>query len=435
MLIVDSALAAAEAANRPIRVGLVGAGFMGRGVAHQISVHTRGMRLVAIANRTLGKARDAARRPDGPEPVIAETPADLERADRQRAIAITADWSLVTRSPSIDVVVEVTGTIEYAAHVVIDAIEHGKHVVLMNAELDGTIGPVLRKRAAQAGVVCTNADGDQPGVIMNLYRFARQIGLRPVLCGNIKGLHDPYRTPATQAAFAARWGQSPRMVTSFADGTKIAFEQAIVANACGFGLLTPGMLGPTVPSGTRIQDAVASFPADVVVARAGTVDYVVGADPAPGVFVLALSDDNAQRSYLELYKLGPGPLYCLHTPFHLCHFEVPITVARAALFRDATIRPAGPLCVEVTATAKRDLPAGTVLDGIGGFDLYGRAEEARRAQALAMLPIGLAEGATLRRTVRQDESIGLRDVDLPPGRMIDRLRAEMAGLPPAEGLA
>ncbi|MEA5557288.1 hypothetical protein VB690_12700, partial [Nodularia spumigena CH309] len=176
--------------------------------------------------------------------------------------AVTEDWRLLCADDRIDVVLEVTGSIDYAAAVALSAIEHGKHIALMNAELDGTVGPLLKRKADAAGVFCTNVDGDQPGVIMNLYRFVKGIGLRPVLCGNIKGLHDPKRTPTTQAAFAARWGQKASMVTSFADGTKISFEQAIVANATGMGVGRRGMFGPEVPSGTPIAEACKALPAE-----------------------------------------------------------------------------------------------------------------------------------------------------------------------------
>ena len=335
---LTDALAARAAANRPVRVGVIGAGSMGRGIALQIAAFTRGMRLVGIANRTLARGLEAARFAGGRAAVV-ESPAAAARSIEAAAVAVTQDPQLFTRSPHVDVVVEATGSLDYAAGVVADAIEHGKHVVLMNAELDATVGIALQRRAEAAGVVYTNADGDQPGVIMNLYRFARQIGLRPVLCGNIKGLLDRHRTPTTQAAFATQWQQTAAMVTSFADGTKLAFEQAVVANATNSRLLAPGMLGPAVEPGTPIDAAARLFPTEALLAGGCVVDYVVGAHPAPGVFVLAACDHPAQRGYLEYYKLGAGPLYCLHTPFHLCHFEVPITIAQAALSRTATVRP------------------------------------------------------------------------------------------------
>jgi predicted homoserine dehydrogenase-like protein len=294
----------------------------------------------------------------------------------------------------------------------------------MNAELDGTVGPMLKRYADRAGVVFTNADGDQPGVTMNLYRFVRGIGVEPVLCGNIKGLHDPYRNPTTQAEFARKWGQKPHMVTSFADGSKISFEQAIVANATGMRVAQRGMWGPTVPTGSRIEEAAQWYPVDELLAFRGVVDYVVGAAPSPGVFVLGTLDDPVQQHYLNLYKLGEGPLYCFYTPYHLCHFEVPTTVARAVLFGDPAIAPLGAPLVEVVATAKRDLDAGETLDGIGCYMTYGQCENADVARSERLLPMGLVEGCRLNRDVGQDEVLSYDDVELPPGRLAARLRKE-----------
>src|SRR5690606_3380956 len=157
-------------------------------------------------------------------------------------------------------------------------------------------------------VIYSFMDGDQPAVQMNLFRFVKGIGVTPVLCGNIKGLHDPYRNPTTQEAFARRWGQKPHMVASFADGTKISFEQAIVANATGMSVGRRGMFGPTVPTGTPIKETVNLYPAELL-RQPGIVDYVVGAEPAPGVYVIGTHDHPQQRHYLNLYKLGEGPFY------------------------------------------------------------------------------------------------------------------------------
>jgi predicted homoserine dehydrogenase-like protein len=293
----------------------------------------------------------------------------------------------------------------------------------MNAELDSTLGAILKVYADKAGVVITNADGDQPGVIMNLYRFVKGIGVRPVLCGNIKGLQDPYRNPTTQEGFAKKWGQKPHMVTSFADGSKISFEQAIVANATGMRVARRGMFGPTVTHGTPIREAVNWYPIEALIEGPGIVDYVVGAEPGPGVFVLGTHDHPTQKHYLNLYKLGEGPLYCFYTPYHLCHFEVPNTIARAVLFGDAAITPLGAPMVDVVATAKIDLKAGQVLDGIGYYMTYGQCENAGIVQAQRLLPMGLAEGCRLKRDVRRDQTLTYDDVELPAGRLCDKLRA------------
>jgi predicted homoserine dehydrogenase-like protein len=424
MILVDRALERREREGRPIRVALIGTGFMGRGIALQMLQSTLGMRLVVIANRHLAGAARAYREAGVSEVRTVDTCAELEDAVARGRYAITDDALLACRADGIDIVVEVTGAVEFAAAVALEAIQYHKHVVLMNAELDGTIGPLLQVYAKRAGVVLTNADGDQPGVTMNLYRFVRGLGVRPVLCGNIKGLQDPYRTPATQAAFAERWGQNSHMVTSFADGTKISFEQAIVANATGMRVGKRGMFGPTVPVGTHVMEAPGWYPHEALLEGPGLVDYVVGASPAPGVFVLGVHEHAAQRHYLNLYKLGEGPFYCFYTPYHLCHFEVPATVARAVEFGDATIAPiAGPV-VDVVATAKQDLDEGTMIDGIGGYLTYGQCENADTAYKDRLLPMGLAEGCRLKRRIPRDEVLTYADVELPPGRLCDRLRLE-----------
>jgi predicted homoserine dehydrogenase-like protein len=413
MIIVDSALQRLQQEGRPIRVAMVGAGFMGRGIALQFLTAATGMRLVAISNRSLEGARRAYSEAGAPDPRVIENLAQLEDAVARGQYAVTEDALLLCRAGNIDAVIEVTGTVEFAARVTEAAIENGKHVILMNAELDGTLGPVLKAHADKAGVILTNADGDQPGAIMNLYRFVRGIGVKPVLCGNIKGLQDRYRTPATQAAFARKWGQKARMVTSFADGTKISFEQAVVANATGMRVAQRGMIGPVLPPGTPLVEAIRQYPVEMLNGEPGIVDYLVGADPAPGVFVLGTHDHPSQRDFLNLFKLGDGPVYCFSTPHHLCHFELPNSVGRAVLFHDAAIAPLGPPCVDVVATAKTDLQAGEILDGMGGFAAYGQCENSEAVRTEGLLPMGLAEGCRLKHDIGKDQVIRFIDVSLP----------------------
>jgi predicted homoserine dehydrogenase-like protein len=270
--------------------------------------------------------------------------------------------------------------------------------------------------------VITNSDGDQPGVIMNLYRFVQAIGCKPVLAGNIKGLHDPYRTPETQQAYAARYGQKPHMVTSFADGTKISMEMAVVANGTGFRAGQRGMYGRHC---AHVKDTLSLYSPEQFL-NGGLVDYIVGAEPAPGVFVLGYNDHPIQRDYLRYYKMGDGPLYVFYTPYHLCHLEAPLTVARAVLLRDAALTPlAGPIC-DVIAIAKRDLKAGEELDGIGGFTTYGMLENSDICQAENLLPMGLSEGCRLTCDVPQDYPLTYADVQVPAGRLCDTLRDEQA---------
>jgi predicted homoserine dehydrogenase-like protein len=433
VIVVDRALQARAEAGNPVRVGMIGAGFMGKGIANQIVNSVPGMELVAMANRTLEKAEQAYREAGVETPQRATSVAALEEAIARGKPAVSEDAMLLCQAEGIDALIEVTGAIEFGAQVVIKAIAHRKHVILMNAELDGTVGPILKVHADRAGVILSACDGDQPGVQMNLYRFVKGIGLTPLLCGNIKGLQDPYRNPTTQEAFAKRWGQNPYMVTSFADGTKISFEQATLANATGMRVAKRGMLGYDHTG--HVDELTGRYDVDELRALGGIVDYVVGAKPSPGVFVFATHDDPKQRHYLNLYKLGEGPLYSFYTPYHLCHFEVPMSVARAVLFGDPVMAPLGGPRVEVVATAKRELKAGEVLDGIGGYMSYGQCENAEVVRAERLLPMGLAEGCRIRRNLPRDHVLGYDDVELPEGRLCDALRREQeAYFPPQEGV-
>jgi predicted homoserine dehydrogenase-like protein len=421
MIIVDSALRAREAEGRPIRVGIVGAGFMSRGLTNQIVNSVPGMRVVAISNRRPERAMDAFRYA-GLEPVAVDDLRHVEDVIRSGGAAVTEDPLLLCRSEQVDVICEVTGSVELGARVVLEAFEHGKDVVLMNAELEATVGPILDVYADRHGVILSACNGDEPGVQLDLYRWVRGLGLEPRVIGNVKGLQDPYRNPATQKAFAEQWGQSPSMVTSFADGSKISFEQAIVANATGFTVQQRGMSRGLEYRGD-VMTIGGLYDVDEVRALGGIVDYVVGT-PLTKVYVLAEHDDPKQRHYLNLYKLGEGPLYSFFVPYHLVHFEVPNSIARVALFRDPVSRAlAGPV-VEVCAVAKQDLKAGETLDEYGEFMTYGEAVGVEEMSTARYLPEGLVQGCVLRRPVAKDEVVTYDDVTLPAGRIADRLRAE-----------
>ena len=420
VIIVDTALEERRRQGNPVRVAMVGAGYMGRGIARQILTAIPGMRLVAIAAREPAQAERAYREAGADKVFMVDSLHALEDAISKGVYAVTADASLVCASNQIDAVIEVTGDVEFGAQVALEAITGRKHLIVMNAELDATIGPILKHHADRAGVVFTNADGDQPGVILNLFRFVRAIGCRPVLAGNIKGLQDPYRTPATQQAFAAAHNQRAHMVTSFADGTKIAAEMAVVANATGFRVGRRGMYGPRCG---HVREATTLFPLEQLL-DGGIVDYVLGAEPGPGVFVLGYNDDPVQQPYLDYLKMGAGPLYVFYQPYHLCHLEVPFTAARAVLFRDAAVTPiGGPVC-DVITVAKQNLRAGDTLDQLGGFSCYGVLENSEISRAERLLPIGLAPGCQLTRDIARDEPISYRDVVVPHNRLCDRLRAE-----------
>src|SRR5262252_4009777 len=241
MIIVDRALKARQEQNQPIRVGMVGAGFMGQGLTNQITNSVPGMRMAAIYNRRPERALDVYRYAGCEDVKTVSTRAALDQAVHRGLPVVSEDPYFICRCPEIDVVVDVTGSLELSARVILDAVAHGKPVVLMNAEVDATLGPILRVYAKKHRQIVSACDGDEPGLQMNLVRWVTGLGLTVRVVGNVKGLQDPYRNPTTQKEFAEQWAQNPAMVTSFADGSKISFEQSIVANATGFNVRSRGM--------------------------------------------------------------------------------------------------------------------------------------------------------------------------------------------------
>jgi predicted homoserine dehydrogenase-like protein len=373
-----------------------------------------------VYNRTGAYAEQAYRDAGVDDFVRIETAGELDEAIRAGRRAVTDDPAAVCEAASVEVVVEATGEVEFGSTVGLQAIQNGKHLVLVNAELDATLGPILKVYADQAGVVLTDTDGDQPGVLMNLVRETKLLGFRPILAGNIKTLLDHYRTPETQRAFAEAAFQRPKMITSFADGTKIAAEMATLGNGLGFGVSVRGMEGPRCE---RVEEAADLFDVDSLLERP-IVDYIIGAEPSFGVFVLGYSDDPFHQRYMKVSKMGDGPIYTFYRPFHLGPLETPLTIARAALLGDATLTPAGAPTCDAIALAKGDLKQGTTLDGIGGFTCYGVVENTAVARRENLLPMGLTDGCTLTRDVAKDEPLTFTDVRLPPGRVCDRLWQE-----------
>jgi predicted homoserine dehydrogenase-like protein len=419
-MIVDTALHELETTGHPIRVGMVGSGASARAIALQLGTPVTGIRLAAIANRTLEHGERAFREAGVAAWAGASTAREAEAAIVRGLSILTDDPSVLTFCDAIDVVVEVTGTIEAAAKVVLEAFDHGKHVVLVNAELDSLLGPILKEKADQAGVVLTHTDGEEPGVAMTLLRYLRSLGLRPVAAGNLKGMVDYYRTPETQRAFAEMHGLNAKKTASFADATKLSMETTVLANATGFHVGRRGMYGPAC---SDVREIANLLPAQQML-DTGLVDYTVGAAPHTGAFVIVHEESPLKRVQLAYYKLGDGPFYVFYTPFHLPHVQIASTIGRAVLHRDPTVAPlAGPVC-EVVTVAKRDLKMGERLDGIGGFCSYGLIDNAAAARSAAALPIGLSEGCTLSRDILKDDVISFDDVESPPDGVAEALWRE-----------
>jgi predicted homoserine dehydrogenase-like protein len=419
MILVDKALAERQNSGKPIRVAIVGAGYSGRNVAYQIIKSFPAMRLVAISNRTLQTALDVYASAGVIDAHVVDSRKALAVAIAEQRFAVTDDSSLICETDGIDAIIEATGTIEFAATVVMKTIKNGKHIVVLNCELDATLGPILKVYADRASVIYSNSDGDEPGVAMNMIRFVTSIGLKPVVAGNLKGLYDPYRTPETQRGFAERAHQKPTTMTSFADGTKLSMELTVLGNATGFGVGKRGMYGP----GLKHVNESGIFYLDKL-RDEGMVDYLVGAEPGNGAFVLGYSKDPVKAAYLKYLKMGEGPLYVFYTPFHLPQLEIPLTVARAVLFNDATVAPIGKPSCDAVTMAKRDLQAGEILDGMGGFTCYALTENYGVSRRENALPIGISEGCRLKKDISKDRLVTYEDVELPKDRLCDKLRQE-----------
>jgi len=406
--------------ENPIRVALVGAGASAKMIALQLLTPPKGVRLVAIADRSLLRAGQAYQNAGVNSITTVEDLASLEKAVKDELNTVTDNAMLFCKSHNVDVIIDATGSVEFGARLAMFAIENGKHLVLVNTELDSTLGAILKARADQAGVIVTNTDGDEPGVAMTLLRYLKSLGLRPVAAGNLKGMIDPYRTPETQKSFAAKYSMNPRIVTSFADGTKLSMEATVLANASGFRVGKRGMYG--IPC-AQVNEIVHHLPLNQLF-NGCLIDYALGAAPHTGAFVVVYEDHPIKMQHLNYFKMGDGPLYVFYTPYHLPHIQIVSTIARAAILKDPTVAPIGAPVCKVAAMAKKDLTAGEILDGVGGFSAYGVIENADVFDSEELLPMGLSEGCRVTKNIRKDEPISCADVEFPEGRLCDALYLE-----------
>ncbi len=413
MILVDTALRERAAAGNPVRIAVSGAGFAAQGLVMQLRrPSTAGLEVSIIANRSLSSIHRLLENLAITDYVVVEDADQLSAAMDAGKLAVTTDALLAAIGEGIEVFVEATGEVEHGCRGVMAAIEAGKHIVLVNAELDATLGPILKTYADAKGVILTDTDGDQPGVLMNLKRQVEFWGFRPVLLGNIKSLLDHYRTPTTQAAFAEAVWQRPKMITSFADGSKIAFEMATLANGTGMGVMERGMKGPEVRKQIE-QAAPEAYDVDMLINSNGFVDYILGAEPSFGVFILGHTEDEWLKRYMKVYKMGEGPLYTFYQPYHQSPLETPATIGRIACFGDAALAPIGAPVVDVISLAKKDCEVGEALDGIGGFTVYGVIENSPQARAEDLLPQGMSDLCVLTRDVAKDQPIRIADVERP----------------------
>lgn len=403
-----------KALREPIRVAIVGIGATGRGLLLQSTI-TPGVRCVAIADIRVERAISAAER-FGCDYRVAHTLGALHDAVVQGKLAICEDGDLIARCELLDVFIEATNSIPAGGRHAIAALEHGKHVVMMNYEADLLFGPWLARLAEDKGRVYTVCDGDQPAVLKRLVDEVALMGFKLVMAGNIKGYLDRYANPTTVIPEADKRGLDYRMCASFTDGTKLCVEMAVLANGLGLQTATPGMFGPRAAS---VLDVFDKFDFDRIWdGERGLVDYILGAEPRGGVFVVGYNDDAYQREVLATFpsRLGAGPYYVFPRPYHLVHFEAMASVAEAVLNRRAILKPDFGFRTNVYAYAKRYLRQGETLDGVGGYTCYGLIENCDANGWNSGPPICLADGVILKHDVAQDEKILWDDVEFDDKR-------------------
>lgn len=413
-----------ELQGKPIQVGIVGAGQMGRGMVTEM-VLIKGERPAIVADMKIELAAAAFKYAGVKDEEIVQTNdiAEAEEAIKAGKYVATSDSNLVTQVPAIDCVIDVTGVPDVGAKIACDAFANKKHVIMMNVESDIVIGPLFTKMAKEAGVVYTGTNGDEPGAVMELYDFATAMGFKVEVMGKGKNNRlDRTCNPDTVLEEATRRKMSPKMLCAFKDGTKTMVEMAAMCNATGLEVDVIG--GHGIASDVKgLNDMYRLKEDDGILSRHGVVEYVRGI--APGVFV-TVSTDNEEIAYqMQYHSMGPGPLWTLYRPYHLCNLETPLTVARAVIYNEAIIVPKGGLVAEVITVAKKDMKAGEKLDGIGGYTTYGSIDTHAHAKEAGYVPFGLInKNAVLLRDVKQGQLLTYEDVQIDTSTLIYKLRKE-----------
>jgi predicted homoserine dehydrogenase-like protein len=420
---IDKRLQKLAQNNEEIHVALIGAGQMGKDIAAQIS-KMAGLVLDVVTDLDFETAAEAYKYA-GPAGDIVTTN-DLEEAIQAEAAGkkiATTDYKVAVRLPRVQSVIDATGSPETGARISMECIFHKKHIVMMNVECDITVGPILHKLAEQAGIVYSLSAGDEPGSIIEIYRFAKALGFEVVAAG--KGKNNPldiYANPGMKewADKAVTRNMSPKMLIEFVDGSKTMIEMAAVSNATGLTVDIPNMHGPKC----NIKDLAKVFSLKEqggILNHTGIVDYGIG-DINPGVFVVVTTDNQRIIDGLVQRDMGNGPNYLLFRPYHLCSIETPLTVAQAVLYGESTAHPMDRLVSECTTIAKKDLHAGQVLDGIGEYCYRASIDSHEAAKRNNLLPVGLAKNALLKCDVIRDTLITYDMVELDNNSVLLQLR-------------
>ncbi|MGO8760811.1 MAG: homoserine dehydrogenase [Desulfobaccales bacterium] len=392
--------------NDDVKVAIIGMGAMGKGLFYQSHI-TPGIDCVAIADIKMERAIAGAqwlnrdyRRADNLETV--------HETIRQGKLAVCEDGDLLARCSYVDALVESSNSLISGGQFAVTALEHRKHLILMNSEVDLIFGPYLLRLAQDNQVIYTSCDGDQHGVIKRLIDDLRLWGFELVMAGNIKGFLDRYTNPEKIIPEADKRNLDYKMATAYADGTKLCIEMALLANALNLSIHRPGMCGPRAQ---HVSEVFGLFDFDSLWQdRQPLVDYIVGAEPGGGVFAVGYCDNEYQQSMLSYYKMGPGPFYLFYRPYHLCHVEAMAGIIDAARNKRGLLQPTYGFRTNVYAYAKRNLHKGEKLDGIGGYDCYGLIENCGLEDDNPGLPLCLAEGLTLECDRRKDEKLYLNDL-------------------------
>lgn len=422
MLQINYKLQKLEAEGKSIKVGLVGAGQMGRGMASQMML-MKGMKPVAIAdiNPELAKVAYQHAGVADEEVKLVNTLSEANAWVEKGKYVITDNPELISRINLVDVTIDATGVPEVGAKLAYDSILNQKHVVMLNVETDIVIGPLLKKMADSAGVIYTGSAGDEPGAVMELYDFADAMGMEIRVMG--KGKNNVVAlgcTPDTVREEATRRGVSPKMLCAFKDGTKTMVEMTAMSNATG---LIPDVRGAHAVCGTvkELPEIYKLKSEGGVLNQYGVVDYVNGI--APGVFVIVSSKSEEIRYQMGYHSMGPGPNYVLYRPYHLCNLETPLSAAKAVIEHMPTIVPKAGLVSETITVAKRDLKAGEYLDGIGGYTVYGTFERYDIAKQEGALPLGLVTKKTrVNKDIKLGEIVRYSDVEIDNDSIIVQLR-------------
>ena len=422
MLGLNYKLEKLEKDGTPILVGIVGAGQMGQGMVSQMHLMV-GMNPSIVADINIENAKKAFINAGITEDKIKCTK-NVDESDEwiaQGNYVVTDDAKVITESKKIQVLIEATGVTEVGAKIALDTIMGKKHLVMLNAETDVVIGPLLKKLADNAGIVYTGAAGDEPAATKELFDFAKAAGFDVRVIGKGKNNKiDKDCNPDTVLEEATRRGVNPHMLASFKEGSKTMVELAVMSNATGY---IPDVRGAHGIKG-EVNDVPKVFSLKEeggILNKYGVVDFVDGI--APGVFVVVSSKLEEVRKEMKYLDMGDGPNYILYRPYHLCSLETPLSAAKAVIDNEATIAPMGGLVSEVITIAKKDMKAGEKLDGIGGYTVYGSVEVYETAKEANALPVGLiTKNTTLTKDVKKGDVITYDMVQLDETSFILQLR-------------